>query len=182
MLIQTHYHLANLIYEHIEKKYKLSLRQDMLQYGSIKPDIVWKYANMPHFYDEGYSFYLTEIEQLAKGHKYRNIKDFSIKLGVILHFTADFFCFAHNHEEFKYSLWCHLNYERKLHQAFLNQVQINEQLLVIKNPLSVVASYRKRYLETKPSLEKDVEFIYTTCLKISEILLEDILLPIVQVA
>lgn len=51
-------------------------------------------------------------------------KKFSIELGIILHYIADFFTAVHNISPNK--VLDHMTYEEKLHDAFLEQVTVEK--------------------------------------------------------
>lgn len=182
MLIQTHHHLATLVYQHVKGKYHLELSNDKLHFGSIIPDLNWKYLHIPHFFEGGFIHYRTEVRELLEDQKYLDIKEFSKKLGIILHFTADFFCNAHNDEEYKNNILSHLNYEMKLHNCFLEHERRGFYLNKYKNSVLMFMNLRKKYLELPASLEKDVEFIYKSCLELTDFLLETVLIPAVRKA
>lgn len=183
MWIQTHYYLAKQIHSYIKEKYSLDLRLDLLQYGSIKPDIHWSYRDIAHYYQEGHSYWLEEVGQLLKDPKYQNIKDFSQKLGIVLHFTADFFTFAHNNEELEKNMLKHLAYELKLHQAFIhNNRDLGNQRINYGNAYSLIKNLRQNYLTGEASFEKDTRYIYTACFLLTDLMLEAVLLPAVQAA
>lgn len=179
MWIRTHSYMAKCIYNYIKERYQLNLRLDILEYGSVKPDLHWKYNNISHYYDDGYGFWLEEVGQLLKNSKYRSIKEFSDKLGVILHFTADFFCYAHNTKELKENTWAHLVYEMRLNKAFLHFEPFqNLHLLNCDDPYSVINRYRHDYLFSNPSLENDICFIYSASLSIADLMVNEVLLPL----
>lgn len=182
MWIQTHHHLANLVYRHVKENYELELKLDMLQYGSIKPDLHWEYHHVSHYYEEGYSLFMDELSELVTDEKYGNVKDFSLKLGVILHFVADFFCYAHNNKVYKRNLWSHLNYELKLHHYFLQYEPDCRKVISRNNLFSLVMNLRKRYLECKPGVETDARYIWQASIEITDVLLKTVLLPAVKAA
>lgn len=184
MWIQTHYYMAKQIHSYIKGKYSLDLRLDLLQYGSIKPDIHWSYKDIEHYYQEGYSYWLEEVEQLVEDPKYQDIKEFSQKLGIVLHFTADFFTFAHNNEEMKKNMVKHLIYELKLHRVFINNTCRPDDfhLNYSGNAYSLIKSLRQNYIAEEPSFEKDVRYIYIACALITDLMVQAVLLPAVQAA
>ncbi len=183
MWIASHYCMARQIHNYIKEKYQLDLRLDLLQYGSVKPDLHWRYMNIPHYYEDGLVYMLEEVGQLLKDKKYRDIKEFSDKLGVILHFTADFFCYAHNQKELKETMWPHFSYELKLHQAFIQYEQFqNVRPLNCVDACTLIKSLRQKYLLSKPSLGNDLYFIYMASLSIANLMVEAVILPSVRVA
>ena len=183
MWITSHRYLAKKIHYHIKEKYGLDLRLDLLQYGSIKPDVHWHYMKNSHYYDEGYVYWLKEIGQLLKDPKYQDIKEFSQKLGIVLHFTADFHTFAHHDKDLQKNMSKHLLYELKLHQALLHyDFRVDDYHNCCGNAHSLMKKLGQEYNIAEPSLENDIRFIYTATLSITDLMVEAVLLPSVQAA
>lgn len=183
MWIQTHSYMASQIHKYIKEKYQLELCFDILQHSSIKPDLHWKYLNISHYYEEGYDFWLEEVEQLLKNCKYQSIDDFSDKLGVILHFTADFFCSAHNDQKLKRNMWQHLLYEIKLHLAFMKYKKFqNFCLLSSEDASSILYRLRNKYFSSNPDIENDIFYIYSASLSISDFIIKSMLIPTAKVS
>jgi len=183
MWIMSHRYLAKKIHYYIKEKYGLDLRLDLLQYGSIKPDVHWHYIKISHYYDEGYVYCLEEIGQLLKDSKYQDIKKFSQKLGIVLHFIADFHTFAHNEKDLQKNMSKHLLYEFKLHQALLHyDFRVDDYHICCGSVHSLMKRLVQEYIKAEPSLENDMRFIYTATLSITDLMVEAVLLPSVQAA
>jgi hypothetical protein len=183
MWIHTHYYIAKQIHNYVKEKYQLELQLGMLQYGSVLPDLNWNMKNVSHYYDEGYSYWLEEVGQLLKNKKYREIKEFSQKLGIVLHFTADFFTFAHNDEKLKTNMLKHFNYEIKFHHDFIHSSpDITNQKNYYGNAYSLMKQLRQKYLYLQPNIEKDIYFIYTASFLLTDLMVEAILLPAIKAA
>ncbi|UWG98560.1 zinc dependent phospholipase C family protein [Dehalobacter sp. DCM] len=181
MWITSHRYLAKKIYHYIRDKYGFDLRLDLLQYGSIIPDIQWRYMKNNHYYEIGYVDWLQEIGQLFKDHRYKDIGQFSQKLGIILHYTADYHTYAHINEELKKNKRKHLLYELKLHQALLQyDYRVDENQYRCGNVHSLMQKLGHEYSLTKPSLENDIQFIYTASIAITNLIVEAVLVPAVN--
>lgn len=182
MWIQTHHYLAGIVHKYIEERYGVNIKLDMLQYGSVKPDFFWEYVKIPHYYPDSLPFFTEELKNIIIDKKFNNLREFSIKLGVLLHFTADYLCYAHNNEHYKSNLWSHFNYEINLHHCFHHYKCKGISIPAYKSPHAMIAALRNKYLETEPSMEKDVEYITAASLRLAEMLIEAVLLPAVSVA
>lgn len=183
MLILTHYHFARIIHKHVQKKYGLDLNLEMLQYGSIQPDLFWEYVNTPHFYQHSHLVFNEELTQLMNEHKFSTVGDFSRRLGVVLHFTADYLCYAHNYDEKKLPVLTHVNYEINLHKCFNRYKGKGIHVAAYKNPDVLIKVMRSTYLEkNEPNVEKDVDFITAASLRLTDMLVEAVLLPMSGVA
>lgn len=184
MLVQTHYHMARQVHRYIREKYGLDLCLDLLEYGSIKPDfMVLRFPAPSHYYETGCDAWLREIRQLQQNERYGGIKAFSHKLGVVLHFAADFFCGAHNYPEIRKSLWAHINYERRLDQELSRYIDFPGTCQLRSNDINIVLEkLRQEYLASGPGLDKDVYYIYTVLFSLAEQLVEYILFRAVRAA
>ncbi len=181
MWIRTHYFMAKSIHSYIKEKYKVSLQLDQLQYGSIKPDLLPKYWEGSHYYESCSGTWLAEVAQLLGEQKKRSIRNFSDKLGVILHFTADFFCSAHNLPNLRENMWEHLLYELKLDVAFRHFESFRGiQCLNYDDPYDLLTCCRQDYLSGQPSLERDIHYIYAVSLSITDLLVTQALLPVAK--
>ena len=82
------------------------------------------------------------------------------RLGILVHYLADSFTFAHN-TDFPGSFDEHTAYENAFHRYFVKQVK---RLHPFRISLSRGLSYsalRKRYRHTPPSFQRDFHFIVT---------------------
>lgn len=183
MLINTHYNFARNIHKYVQKKYGLSLSLEMLQYGSIQPDLFWEYVNVPHFYQHSHQVFAEELTQLMNGNQHRSLRDFSRRLGVVLHFTADYLCYAHNYDEKKLPPLVHVNYEINLHKCFNRYKTPGIALPAYQNPHVLIKAMRGNYLEkNEPNVKKDVEFITAASMRLTDMFVESVLLPRAGVA
>lgn len=178
MLIQTHHYLATLICQYMENKYNIDLKPNILHYGSIVPDLIGKYARVPHYYDLSYdSFYQMELEQMLQDEKYCDAAKFSYKLGVLLHFTADYFCLAHNDEVYRKSMWQHFNYEMCLHHEFLTFDKNELFKYKVETVEMDLHKQHDSYLQVKPNIQNDITSIWQASVNLTDNLIKQILLP-----
>lgn len=183
MLILTHYNFARSIHRHVQKKYGFDLNLEMLQYGSIQPDLLWEYVNVPHFYQHSHLVFTEELTQLMNENKFSTVADFSRRLGVVLHFTADYLCYAHNYNEKKLPVLTHVNYEINLHKCFNRYKSKGIHTAAYKNPHGLIKDMRGIYLKNnEPNVEKDVDFITAASLRLTDMLVESVLLSTAGVA
>lgn len=122
MYIFTHRGIADAVYHAVKDNLNIRLNYKSFRYGNIKPDICKFYQDIPHYKDASLDFIISEIELLylfgmPKTNEAK--KQFSEKLGTILHYIADYFCYAHNCEKYK-KLIPHLRYEFKILRIFHN--------------------------------------------------------------
>lgn len=157
MLTGTHIKLANYIYRILKKKYGIHLNKKNLIYGSVKPDFVKN--KVPHYIDKSIDFIDQEIERLIYDSNDIGVKEFSRRLGMIMHYISDYFCRAHNTEYYRQNLIPHLKYEKRLAKImkdikFVKTINYEKYLGSIKN---YIIELNKEYMK-KRSLEQDREY------------------------
>lgn len=179
----THILIAEKIDEIINEKLQTTLNTKGLKYGSIKPDINPKLLRMKHLKHRSINQIGSMIEDM-KNTKYPETKKdqlrFSMKLGIIMHYITDFFCYAHNNPEFK-SKFKHFKYEWKV--AF-EYTKVDVQRVLI-NACNNVLEYNnlndgclKNYINQKhdeymkniPGIENDIKYSLEMCFTIALII------------
>lgn len=116
LLPRTHRQIGKLIFKVVQKGFHVKLRRIALEYGSIKPDILPSMKSISHTKALSFHFVKELIDELLDKPiplTKREMRRFSIKLGVLLHFISDYFCHVHNNG-IDEPLRKHYLYERKL--------------------------------------------------------------------
>ena len=84
-------------------------------------------------------------------------KEFSRKLGMIMHYISDYFCRAHNTEYYRKNIVAHLKYEKRLAKVMK---KIKEDIVFERNSISLkeyIIGLNKEYVKQK-SLQRDKEY------------------------
>jgi len=123
MNIQSHLLVAMAMEKHIKEKYDLILRPDMFYYGNIRPDLTPRgEKKAPHTFQDSlcvfmrHCSYLMDRSRLVRPPLYV----FSYRLGIILHYTADFFTYAHHDPALFRQGKEHFRYENALLNTILS--------------------------------------------------------------
>jgi hypothetical protein len=120
MFIGTHYRIGGLVYNTVISKHIPFSPADRIvfQIGNILPDISNKLSKLEHSRTGSSIPYRRYSRKSQDGMLSSNERLLSI--GVIGHYTADYFCSYHAKEPYKnHSLPRHLFYELRLHLVFL---------------------------------------------------------------
>lgn len=99
MNIFNHLNIARTTLQAIEKEVSVRLDPMAFRYGNIKPDISPSLFRIPHIKESAMDFIKGEIKELVNYEMSafpKCTKEFSQKLGIIMHFLSDFFCFVHS--------------------------------------------------------------------------------------
>lgn len=155
MQITSHIHIANFIYNRIDKKERKNISRFMFILGSIAPDL--KIAKHPKF-----KFYNNSIELIQIKMEDLDIvgkRKFSYRLGVMAHYITDYFCLAHNLQN-SLKTRTHLLYEFRLARALKKHIVKSDFGMNFKDYslalleehgdiLSTIANKHKSYIQGK---------------------------------
>ncbi len=172
MIVDSHLVMSQIIYKRISNQMNFKLNRLAFTYGNIKPDFINKDINHSHTLDESLSSVNKYSEELMS--KNVSIKEFSRSLGVICHFTCDYFCLYHRDGNEKKGLYEHLVYEVNLHVKLLNlllkgKIKLNDDRL--QNNVEFIAlSNEKKYNLEPESLTKDITYALSGALQISKLI------------
>ncbi|MDK2986699.1 MAG: hypothetical protein PWQ96_2343 [Clostridia bacterium] len=170
MLVTTHNLIANTVYSTVMEKLEIKLHRRGLKYGCIKPDISPSMRKESHRKENTQDLVYNMIKDIQKQsfpETKKELKDFSIKLGIILHYIADYFCFAHNDSKFC-NFFKHFIYEYKLARKFIkvdirklcsHSWKIYENSL--KQEMSIQEFIEKKhtqYLRQQHKMSQDINF------------------------
>jgi len=173
MYSATHKMIAAIVHGHIQDELGVSLDLKAFKSGSIAPDIRLSMRTIKHNRKGSYDL----VRSIGNGlidNDYSteeiSMKEFSYKLGIIIHFVCDYFCTPHNNEKYK-NIVKHLTYEKRLESFAFKKADWNIPSLneAIVNNLWKVSSFEevimdksKEYYETsKTSFSNDMEFAIT---------------------
>jgi hypothetical protein len=180
MNVQTHLFLAAAMERHIYKKYKVKLSEGYFYYGNIRPDLKFRsQKKIPHTYRDSFPYFYRDWKAMRKARMFRSLNVFSYKLGMMLHYTGDFFTYVHYNEKLFHKTVQHYQYERMLYQAFLHSRRGNPRLpqlgddvkTFFEESLALYACGR-----SKP--EHDANFIYFASVAVCDALMEDVYLKL----
>lgn len=170
MLPQTHKIISEHLYENVRSYLGVELNKNSLIYGSIKPDFAPHLLKLDHFKPQSFNLVMDEIHKLSRVSLEGNdqfMKDFSVQIGVVTHFIADFFCVPHNDRVTyrKATIINHLLYENKLHRmfkGFQDSIKVSNSLfnpdngsaLQVKNMMDKL---HKEYQSRQETMKNDLE-------------------------
>lgn len=172
MIINTHLLFSKLIFNHCLNELDFKLSKGIFMYGNIKPDIFSEHANNSHSLEDSTNAVQQYINKLLSNEL--TLQQFSLNLGILCHYTCDFFCIYHRKEFTKKNIFKHIIYEIQLHLKLISLL-ITRRLKPLKNKrfpqkdiLSIILEMQKKYLEEKNSIIKDITYALSTAMLISE--------------
>ncbi len=185
--MNTHSHIlmGRFLNDYVRKKYGIVLNRRSFIWGNVRPDYSVSFIQRPHFikYNLTYVqkltiFTLKRRAQKQKKQKQKYIqksanrdKYYSKQLGILCHYYADFFCFAHT-SYFKGGLYRHFKYEDKLDQFFtenydkLMTVELIHNTAAARDEKQIFAQFAKHqfaYMNSVPSLQNDIAYSILAC-------------------
>ncbi len=166
MIINTHKLIAKDVHKNIKDIFNIELNKKNFIYGNIKPDIVPRLRNIPHYIDNSLGFVINEIDRLCTIENI-DMDKFSTDLGVITHYISDFFCSPHYFQkEYNKNIIQHVKYEIELHFKYMKLrkkqlLNINDIKLYTTKSNSVLKllySLQNSYSTSTPSFENDIYY------------------------
>lgn len=181
MLVGTHVLIGKRVYDYIKSTLNIELGKKKFLYGNVKPDIIFRLSSRSHRLKDSLEFVLDEIERLTK---IENISSsqFSVDLGVISHFMADFFCSPHyyKYEEFN-NISKHLYYEYNLHNEFKKvskeipdgYIETDIPKLESKSNIEIIYFLEQLYRANMLSIKNDIYFALKASTLITKNIIEN---------
>lgn len=122
MNIQSHVMLASMMKKYVRETYGLELRSDMLHYGSVRPDMTPPgEKKAPHTFEDSISVFLAHSDALVRRSDFVRppLYVLSFRLGLMLHYAADYFTYAHHDKALFHQTKAHFLYENELMSVLL---------------------------------------------------------------
>lgn len=169
----SHMMVGELISEHLKSEHNIHLEKESFIRGNVIPDFSYFAVAHPHFMKLSLGFIQSEIESLSRTYLKSAFvgEDYSFRLGIICHYYADYFCYAHS-SGYKQIVVNHLRYEHHLYEYFqkrfnslvgvnfasgvdssINADEINSRML----------SSHARYSASSQSYENDIISAINAC-------------------
>lgn len=180
MLPGTHRQISKLVFDIIQKDYNVTLRRLAFEYGSVKPDISPAMKTTSHTKPDSFFKVKEMINSFYKEplpHSKKQMRKFSVELGVLLHFVADYFCCYHN-AKVEDPLRKHFLYERRLAKRFSKEFREGSSLIskefrneiICQNSMDLVSyidMMHKEYLKRPHGLSLDLFFCLDVCITVA---------------
>lgn len=145
MLCATHRLIAKNVYEVLRSELNITLNYKSLLDGSVAPDSNPLMLVIPHYKNnQSLGFVSRYVDKLLCMQVDENTqvgKDFSFKLGVVIHYISDYFCRAHNDIKYLNPI-AHYFYEKRLKHYF-NNCLTKAKLLVRTDRNKIVKTIRE---------------------------------------
>ncbi len=174
MIKESHVIVGGAVLDYLKKKGILLDKAGFLA-GCVLPDINRYYGIVhPHFPSVSMGFVNKETSRLAE--IYPEIEngtinyEYCLKLGIIVHYWADFFCHSHS-SGYRQLIINHVKYERRLHNYLRNNlerimegIEYIEGACVSPGDINIsMAMLHAEYCGRKRSLETDITYILLAC-------------------
>ena len=158
MNIIMHMGLAQAIRQATERELSLRIDRVGFLYGNVAPDIRPGLTNIPHYKSSAMDFLEAEIVKITSyplPTTGKWPKQLSERMGIMTHYLADFFCYAHS-QYFQGDLRAHLFYESRLwydfqrHQKAVkhNWIKPDKILSSAENIITYIEERHDWYLDT----------------------------------
>lgn len=160
----VHLFFASRIRKQLRDLTGISLNAFRFAYGNIKPDLTFSMYKTPHTFSRSEKVLKEHILKLFE--EPLHISDFSEKLGIVMHYLCDYFCFAHS-DTYNRGLVAHALYELRMVRSMLYFPSYKSQqalsldlhvqsLCSAENPVAYLHEHYINYMRSSPSLRNDL--------------------------
>lgn len=173
----THLLIADIIHSTVKEKLQGVLNKRAFRFGSIKPDMTPRLLKIKHLKHIS----LNEVSKMIEDMRIKDnpeggklLRDYSVNLGIIMHYITDFFCYAHNHpryvnklEHIKYEWLVAFEYARVNKKEILKRAVGNMNKYGWLRDMSIkeyIDMRHNEYLGRKNSIKNDVAFSLEMCM------------------
>lgn len=170
----THIAIGNLICSYVKEEYGIKLDRRCFIRGNYLPDFSIGLITNPHYIKNKMGFVEHEIAALAETYfeSAADDKDYSKRLGILCHYCADFFCYAHS-EHFHDNMAIHVLYEWRLHKFITSRLHMLESIRFLSDGLGAdpkaigakLKEYHADYLRASATMGNDIVFSLQVCIE-----------------
>lgn len=184
-MINTHKLIAENILKDTNSKSIYLINDKRFIWGNIKPDCVFKYKMIKHYFEESIDIIISKIEKLCslslQDIYYKmSINRFSEELGVICHFICDYFCAPHYYRwEFKNTSQVknHVKYEKDLAKVakHFNSKKCTTSNINVQNIKKFIYDLQEQY-DGSFDCKNDLTYAYYVCGSVVNMILNKVFL------
>jgi hypothetical protein len=172
VIVNTHLQISKVLFNYLSNRFDFKLNKFQFAYGNIKPDLFDREINEGHSLKESLFCLLDYIDSIIKDDS--TIEAFSRALGIVCHYTCDYFCIYHNESHKKKNIIEHLMYEIYLHFIFRKMIHSKSLKLDLnknikdKDFISLFTCLSEKYLADKRSAVNDIKYSVSTAALVAE--------------
>ena len=181
LVLNFHIHIAFgcRVKKFIEKEFDIKLNKTAFLYGNIKPDLNKKV--FPHELKYAKDFLYKEIINLSLSDSIDKQKswEFSERLGVVMHYLADFFCHAHT-DLYEGGIIKHSIYEFRQSYYYVKNFRfISNSILKYlgkESKINLLDTFFEKefneYISNSPSIARDLIYSFKICASICSLIMD----------
>jgi hypothetical protein len=173
----SHIIISRIVNRYIKLWYGIQIDKFSFIYGNIIPDYKSDFTKTPHYKKSMPNFIQNEVLALSNI-DIKNTADFdknlSFRLGIICHYLADFFCYAHS-PKFTGSVFRHIEYEFMLgkynskKKKILRKIDFLNLEDIIMSPNKLIDKLEEmcqEYEECNHSFGMDITYTVQACVQL----------------
>lgn len=161
----VHLFFASRIHKQLRDQTGISLNAFRFAYGNIRPDLTFSMCATPHTLSRSKKIFEEHVGELFE--EPLHISDFSEKLGIVMHYLCDYFCFAHS-DGYPHGLIAHGIYEMRMIRTMLSLPSYKSRNRIpslgfkeqnrcnAKNPVPFLQEHYKNYELNSHSMLEDL--------------------------
>jgi len=173
VIVDTHLLISNIIYKYLSNNVNFKLNRVAFAYGNIKPDFIDSDIKCQHTLEESLCSVNKYSEKLMRDDI--SVKEFSISLGVICHFTSDYFCLYHRKGYSEKGIFEHIYYELILHMKLLililrGKLNLNNYDVLENSVEAILLSLQEKYNSEVKGFNRDINYTLFAATQISKLI------------
>ncbi len=169
------------LYKYFTKNLDVELDEANFVAWNVLPDIAPSLLKLSHFKKDIYDLVMERAENLSKHGAEMSVKEYSKQLGILCHFMADFFCYAHA-DYFDGTKLGHAKYEIEMQlygyrrkemlsavDLLVNAAEMDKSLALYEQ----INLLHEQYRSIAPSYGVDIVYTLTACVGIIRSITEE---------
>ncbi len=180
MFAQSHLVLARAITGRLSADLPYRMPMRAFYFGSVYPDMSPRYKRVKHKKKAALPVVQELIDSVVKSNRQEGLTNQqAMEMGIICHFMCDFFCQAHNFEEYSY-LPTHLHYEMQMNRVIRQEINSPsfpevscEAFRKKQDAAGLIQNTHDEYLDAPRTLITDLSYAVTCSSRALDLVLQE---------
>lgn len=170
----SHISMGRYLYRYFRDHMDVRLQKRTFVLWNVMPDLAPSLLRLSHFKKDIYDLVMEKAQYLAQEGAKMSPREYSKQMGILCHFMADFFCYAHA-EYFDGGKIAHFRYEVVMQlfgyrkRSMLHAVDLISQAASVDQSLALyeqINALHAQYRDLQPSYGVDFIYSLTACVQL----------------
>lgn len=170
----SHVTMGRYLYRYFRENFGVRMKKGTFVLWNVMPDIAPSLLKLSHFKKDIYDLVMEKAQYLAQEGENMTPREYSKQMGILCHFMADFFCYAHA-EYFDGGKIAHFKYEMVMQlfgyrrRGMLHAVDLISNAAAVDQSLALyeqINELHEQYRQLNPSYGVDFVYSLTACVEL----------------